>query len=100
MTRAGEVVRPDGREGGAALPEHAERCAALDAGGRDAELVEAARAYAAAARAAGETSREALALALLADAAQRCGQFGVAVEAQQREVVLRARDGDRAGQAR
>ncbi|MEF2278543.1 diguanylate cyclase [Deinococcus sp. YIM 134068] len=88
-----------GAERGVELAGHAGRCAALAAEGRDADLVEAARAYAAAARQAGEDAREAGALSLLAGAAQRCGQFGVAVEAQQREVELRARAGDRAGQA-
>ncbi|WP_216323378.1 diguanylate cyclase [Deinococcus aestuarii] len=97
-TRGTEVAGPAALPGGD-LAGHAERCAALAAGGPDTDLVEAARAYAEAAREAGEDGREVEALSLLAAAAQRSGQFRAAATAQGREAELRARGGDRVGQA-
>lgn len=81
------------------LEQHAGHCADLSAEGLHTPLVEAARAYANAARLEGNDPREVEALALLANAAQHCGQFNVAIEAQQREAEVRARNGDREGQA-
>ncbi|WP_165795315.1 diguanylate cyclase [Deinococcus koreensis] len=81
-----------------ALAPYASVCAELAAEGRNEELIDAAQLYAERARAAGQDAQEVEALSMLATAAQHCGQFSVAVNAQQREVELRARDGDRVGQ--
>lgn len=81
------------------LAQHAARCASLMEAGLDLELIKAAQQYADAARLAHDDAQEAAALGTLATTAQRGGQFSVAIEAQQREAELRARQGDREGQA-
>lgn len=77
---------------------YAARCVSLAAQGETEELVDACRAYADKARELGEDAQEVEALSMLATAAQQCSQFNVAVNALQREVELRARNGDRVGQ--
>ncbi|MGM9323088.1 diguanylate cyclase [Deinococcus aquaticus] len=84
------------------LHAHAERCASLsELAHPDAltGLLHAATDYVNAAHTAGNEAAEIEALSLLASAAQRGGQLRLAVESQQRELDLRARRGDRAGQA-
>ncbi|GAA0497490.1 diguanylate cyclase [Deinococcus depolymerans] len=84
------------------LTWHAAHCETLlahatpDAAAR---LLSAAGDYVNAARAAEHEEAEIEALSLMALAAQRSGQLRLAVECQQRELDLRARRGDRAGQA-
>ncbi|GGR50551.1 hypothetical protein GCM10008959_09770 [Deinococcus seoulensis] len=84
------------------LRAHAARCAALaEQSSPDAlnELLHAATDYVNAAHAAADEAAEIEGLSLMAGAAQRSGQLRLAVECQQRELDLRARRGDRAGQA-
>lgn len=81
------------------LQAHAQRCGVLLQGGLEGELLVAAGAFARAARDQQDDAQEIVALSLLAHAAQRCGRFSIAVQAQGREAELRARGGDRVIQA-
>ncbi len=83
----------------ASLATHAQLCDDLLLDGREAELLDAATVFARAAREQEDDAQEIVALSLLAHAAQRCGRFNVAVQAQGREAELRARSGDRIMQA-
>ncbi|GHF31362.1 diguanylate cyclase (GGDEF)-like protein/putative nucleotidyltransferase with HDIG domain [Deinococcus metalli] len=95
---AGGAPTADGPDAAERLAMYAARCLELAANGVSDALVDACGAYAEQARALNDDAHEVEALAMLATAAQQCSQYNVAVTALQREVELRARNGDRVGQ--
>ncbi|WP_168734662.1 diguanylate cyclase [Deinococcus sp. KSM4-11] len=97
--RAGDDPQADVTDSPAELLAlHAARCRELAQLGSSEDLVDACRAYADTAHELEDDAQEVEALSMLATAAQQCSQFNVAVNALQREVELRARNGDRVGQ--